>query len=293
VTELDAVFDAADVDGYLHAIDLDTGAEVGHSADAPVVLASVFKIPVLVTLFRCVDADELDPAEQVLVPAGDRTPGPYGLSVMRDAATLSWRDLAWLMMSISDNAATDIVCERLGIDTVNAAMDELGVPGVRLVGDCADLFDTMRADLGLPETAPLDDVDVSDRTVAVTLRAITPLQTTRATARDMTTLLGLVWSDRAATPDSCAQMRRILGQQVWPHRLASGFPEPDITTSGKTGTLPTWRNEVGVVAYPDERRYAVAVFTQSRTTVGDPRGDAAIGAAARAAVQALRVPVDR
>lgn len=293
MTDLDSLFDSADVDGYLHAIDLDTGAEVSHGADTPVVLASVFKIPVLVTFFRRVDAGELDPTELVVVPAGGRTPGPYGLSVMHDPATLSWRDLAWLMMSISDNAATDIVCDRVGIDTINSAMGELGLSGIRLVGDCEDLFDTMREDLGLTATTPLAELDVSDRDVAISLRAITPKQTSHATPREITTLLGLIWSDRAAKPDSCAQMRHILGQQVWPHRLAAGFPEPDITTSGKTGTLPTWRNEVGVVAYPDTRRYAVAVFTQSRTTIGDPRGDAAIGAAARAAVESLRVPVDR
>ena len=55
----------------------------------------------------------------------------------------------------------------------------------------------------------------------------------------------------------------LLGLQVWPHRLASGFPSDVIHVSGKTGTWPGIRNEVGVVEYADGGRYAVAVFTST------------------------------
>lgn len=50
------LFEAADVQGFLHAVDLATGAELGVGSGDPVVLASVFKIPVLVELFRMADA---------------------------------------------------------------------------------------------------------------------------------------------------------------------------------------------------------------------------------------------
>ncbi len=105
----------------------------------------------------------------------------------------------------------------------------------------------------------------------------------------MTTLLGMIWRNEAATPESCAEIRRSMGLQVWPHRLASGFPYDDVAVSGKTGTLPTTRNEVGVVEYPDGGRYAIAVFTRSiGTAQNQPRADAAIGSAARIAVEHLR-----
>lgn len=89
--------------------------------------------------------------------------------------------------------------------------------------------------------------------------------------------------------DACAEARRILGLQVWPHRLASGFPEDEVKTSGKTGTLPTLRNEVGVVEYPDGGRYAVACFTRASTlNQKTPAADTVIGHAARLAVDSLR-----
>ncbi len=84
-------------------------------------------------------------------------------------------------------------------------------------------------------------------------------------------------------------MRRMLDFQVWPHRLASGFPYDDIRVSGKTGTLPTMRHEIGVVDYPDGGRYAVAVLTQAASTAAiQPRVDAAIGIVGGLAVEALR-----
>jgi beta-lactamase class A len=72
-------------------------------------------------------------------------------------------------------------------------------------------------------------------------------------------------------------------------RLASGFPFDDVAVSGKTGSLPTLRSEIGVVEYPDGGRYAVAVFTRSFGTAhNQPRADAAIGSAARIAIDHLR-----
>ncbi|GAA1419517.1 hypothetical protein GCM10009601_16460 [Streptomyces thermospinosisporus] len=84
----------------------------------------------------------------------------------------------------------------------------------------------------------------------------------------MTRLLAAVWRDEAGTAEHCAATRRLLALQVWPHRLASGFPFDDVHVAGKTGTLPTVRNEVGVVEYPDGGRDAVAVFTR---TASPPR----------------------
>ena len=84
-------------------------------------------------------------------------------------------------------------------------------------------------------------------------------------------------------------MRRVLALQVWPHRLASGFPSDDVRVSGKTATLPTMRHEIGVVEYPDGGRYAVAVLTQTGSPAPtQPRADAAIGAVGRRAVELLR-----
>jgi beta-lactamase class A len=83
-------------------------------------------------------------------------------------------------------------------------------------------------------------------------------------------------------------MRRILGLQVWPHRLAAGFPDQAVRVSGKTGTLLTLRGEAGVVEPPGAPAVAVAVVVRTATSSSTlPQADAAIGTAARIAVDAL------
>ena len=76
-----------------------------------------------------------------------------------------------------------------------------------------------------------------------------PARTNASTPREMTALLAALWDDRAAAPESCAAIRRLMGLQVWPHRLASGFPDDAFLVAGKTGTAPGIRNEIGVVEH--------------------------------------------
>jgi beta-lactamase class A len=282
----DSIFDSAGVEGFVHAKDLRSGRETGHQADAPVVTASVFKVPVLVELFRQADAGLIDLSEQVEVPVAGRAPGPTGLSVMLDPVTLSWRDLALSMMVVSDNAATDFICAKVGLDRVNAAMRSLDLPGTVVEADCRGLFAGMAQDAGVKSVAEL--AGKPDAAMLGRQRALHAPSTNRTTPREISRLNELIWTDRAASPASCAQMRRILSAQVWPHRLAAGFPEDDIKTAGKTGTLVIVRNEAGMVSYADGRHIAVSVFTRSREyRAKHPAQDAAIGKAARLAVDLL------
>ncbi|GGP87081.1 serine hydrolase [Streptosporangium pseudovulgare] len=282
MTGLGTLFRSAGVTGFLHAVDVDTGAEVGHCADDAVVTASMFKVALLVEFFRQADRGLLDPAERVTVMADRHTPGATGVSAMSDDVTMSLRDLAYLMMAVSDNTAADTLMDRVGLSAVNTMLAGLGLTGTRVEHDCRGLFASIVEDSGQEEMP-------TDPAVLARLRALDPARTNRSTPRETTRLLGMIWRDEAASPRSCAAMRRLLGLQVWPHRLAAGFPYDDVAVSGKTGTLPTIRNEAGVVEYPDGGRYAVAVFTRSYGTAhNQPRADAVIGAAARAAVERLR-----
>ena len=286
---IEAAFRDAGVTGFLHATDIHTGREVAIRADEPVVLASIFKVPLLVTFHRQAADGLLDPTEPVTLRPQDRTAGPTGVSALLDEVRMSLRDLACLMITVSDNAAADAVLNRVGLDAVNATATALGLPSTVVDGSGRDLHDTLLADAGATTLGEvwsrLDEPAVLSR-----LRALDPHRTSRSTPREMTRLLGLIWRDEAAPPADCAAMRRLFGLQVWPHRLSSGFPYDDVVVSGKTGTLPTIRNEVGVVEYPDGGRYAVAVFTRSLLPIAIlPQADAVIGTAARLAVEWLRL----
>ncbi|MEV0233175.1 serine hydrolase [Nonomuraea sp. NPDC050786] len=280
--DFDALFRAAGVTGWLYASDIDSGQDVGHRPDEPVPTASMFKVPLLVALCRQADAGLLDLTERVTVTAGDRVSGPTGLSAMLDDVTISLRDLAYLMITVSDNTSADVLLGRVGFEAVNEVPAEFGLDGTRVTQSARELLDSMSADAG--HGWPFVDPEDIAR-----LRVLDPARTNRSTPRELARLFGMIWRDEAASAESCAWMRGVLNMQVWPHRLASGFPYDDVAVSGKTGTLPTLRAESGVVEYPDGRRYAVAVVTRSfSTALNQPRADAVIGTAARMAVDHLR-----
>lgn len=283
-----------DLTAYVDAVDIDTGANVDLRADDAVVSASVFKVPVLLEVCCQIAEGDRSATERInLAPQDFATLGPTGLSVTSDAVSLSLRDLYLSMMTVSDNRATDVVMALVGRERINARMAALGLHATVLERDCSGLFSQMREELG-PDRAgslSLDDAALAELLASDAVRgtrALDPERTNRTTPQESTDLLARIWTDDGIDPGAAAECRRVLGLQVWPHRLRSGFGD-EAQTSGKTGTLPTVRNEVGVVEYPDGGRYAVAVFlrTQSLAMV-NPDADRAIGTLAAAAVADLR-----
>jgi len=289
--KLAEVFAEAGVQGFLYARDIDGPAEVALAADDPVCLASVFKIPICLAYAVEVAAGRVSRTERLSVEPRFRD-GGIGTSGLADPVELSLRDLALLMMSMSDNAATDVVLERVGLETVNGLLAELGRTETHLIGGCVDLLGSMRADLGAGTDEEVA-AELARRAAAGTLMELdicVPLRTTRSTPRDLAELLGQIWRDEAGHPDACGEVRTIMSRQIWPHRLSSGFDD-GWHVAAKTGTLPGWRNEAGVVEHPDGGRYAVAVFTRAdRPDFRDPGADRAIGRAAALAVEHLRTP---
>lgn len=273
----------------LHACQVDGHAAVGIGEHDPVVTASVFKVPVALALADRVHRGELDLAEEFTVLPRTGPPSPYGLATFRHPARLALGELALLMIGISDNVATDLVLARVGKPAVADLLARLGLKVTAVPQDCQEILDGVREDLAMDyadDERSLEHLPV-ERIRA--LRALQPGQTCRTTPEEMTRLLALIWRDEAAAAPACADVRRWLGLQVWPHRLSSGFPGADIRVSGKTGTLPTVRNEAGVVEYAGGGRYAVAVFTTAEDAASRvPSRDHFIGEAATLAVDYLR-----
>ena len=284
---IDAAFAAIGLRGWLHAVDLATGRELAVRADEPVVLASAFKVALVTALYRRHDAGELDVARQVEIEA--RSHGATGLSAMLDPARLSLRDLAYLALAVSDNAAADVLFDAVGDAAVTALLDELGLGATRIPQRCRDMAAALVADTGAADVDGVRARLQADPRLLGALSVRDPARTNAATARESTALLAAIWEDRAASPESCAAVRRLMRLQVWPHRLASGFPDEGSGVAGKTGTLPGIRNEIGVVEHADGARVAVAVFTASDSPAASlPQADRLIGTAARIAVDAIR-----
>lgn len=275
-----------------HARDLDRGGQAGQRDTEPVVTASVFKVAVALEVARqgTSASGSLDLGQRVMVPVAGRTPGPTGLSVMQDPVELSVRDLALLMLTVSDNAATDLLLGMVGRDAVNATLRRLGLAHTEVPQDCAEIIASIGQDLGIAYSDQERELAGQPLERLAGLRALQPAGTCHTTPEEITRLLALVWTDRAGPPEACAAVRHWMGLQLWPHRLPTGFAD-EVGVSGKTGTLPLVRNEAGVIHWPgpDGSRYAVGVFTRSSSPrARQPRVDALVGQVAAEAVGFLR-----
>ncbi|TDD61745.1 serine hydrolase [Kribbella antibiotica] len=284
-----AVFDDAGVRGWLHAVALDDAAStVSLDADAVVPMASVYKLPLLAGFCRLVDDGELDPRAQLTLEPATRTPGPTGLSLLADPVTMSLRDLAVMMMTVSDNAAADALLTVVGLERLAELLESFGLQQTWVRrGTAANLLDLQRR-------TGLDDPDAALAVLADNNRA-TPTgvyeaaNASASTPRDMTLLLRRLWAGELLSAAQTDFAKATMQRQIFQHRLGSGFPHDAIRVAGKTGTFGALRHEVGVVTLPAGDAYAVAIFTRTaRVDSRQPRADAAIGLAAQLAVNELR-----
>ena len=90
------------------ARNLASGAEVHIAADDLFPMASCFKIPVMVEVMRRVDAGSLRLDDRVTLTEADKSPGST-LIHCHEGLRPSVRDLLYLMITLSDNTATDML----------------------------------------------------------------------------------------------------------------------------------------------------------------------------------------
>lgn len=293
---IEDVFANADCRGWLCVAEVDGAAEVSIGADDLVAAASVFKVAVALEVARQISAGELDATARIRLEPGRRTVGPTGFSTFDDGVEVSVRDLARMMLTISDNAATDVLIECVGLDRVHSTLAELGLFKTVIPAPLSATLDSIAEDAGFANWQHMLDVTtepgagLDEETLQRRVResrALSAQQGIRTTARDMVGLLQLIWRDEAGPPEACGMVRRLMGQQVSRQRLASGF-ELGVDVAAKSGSLlRVVRNEVGVITLPDGRRYAAAVFTRSRQDADESRINAAIGKAAVIAISHL------
>lgn len=301
-----ATFADAGCEGWLHAAPIrvppavpgatpdgrDPGSQappssVSVGAHHRVAMASVYKLPLAIALARAFDAGRLDPAGEVPVDPATTTAGASGVSLLRHPARLSLRDLAVSMMAVSDNAAADLVLARVGLEAVEGVLHDAGCRSTRVRFGTAGMHGWLLEATG---TTTLGEALAAMREdTALDVGAHDPAFVSSTTAADMVALLTCLWEGQLASAAETADLRATMGRQLFRHRLASGFAPSGVVVAGKTGTIGRLRHEVGVVTHPGEEPVAVAVFTRAARSEPDlPVVDAAIGRAARQAVNALR-----
>jgi beta-lactamase class A len=258
----------------------------------------VAKVQVALAVEHAIASGRIDGQQLRILPPQRRTPGPVGVSLLRDEVRMSVRDLVTMMLTISDNVATDELIALAGLAQINDLTAGLGLTSTRLTSDLQTTLDAMAREAGFTDYPALAAHDPAVQpTPWKEIRhrlhhsaALDPARGWSTTAADTVRLLQTIWKDTAAAPAACAAVRRAMAQQLTRHRIAAGFG-PEVTVAAKSGGLMGLiRNEAGVVNFPGRQRYAVAVFTRSAPdpTTDPALIDAGIGRIARVLIDELR-----
>ncbi len=117
--------------GY-SVIDLDNNIRLNHRGDETFSTASLIKVSILVTVYDLVAKGQLSLNDPLTVLKIDQVPGSGLLQYMHSGMFLTVQDAAWLMMTVSDNTATNLLLDRIIIRRVWAKMDSLGLHNTKV-----------------------------------------------------------------------------------------------------------------------------------------------------------------
>ena len=139
--KLEQISAGVSADWGIYIKSLDTGEEIAINADKVMDTMSTIKIPLLVDVYRQVDAGKINTADRFAMKTADKRFGTGVLRTLDSGLNLSFRDALELMIIQSDNSATDMAFARAGGPAhVTQTMRELGLNSITATGTSFDWF---------------------------------------------------------------------------------------------------------------------------------------------------------
>ncbi len=220
-------------------------------ADRPTAGASTLKLLLLVEAHAQAAAGTFSWTAETTLLAEDVVGGTGSLQHEKAGSTWTWRQVARRMILESDNTASNLILERLGMDRVNARAAALGLAATRVERKFMD-FEAQRAG-----------------------------RENRTTARELGRLCLAIARRELVSPEACDEMIALL-EGTSRGRIASGVPK-GVPVGHKGGVMRGMRADVGWVRLPG-RPYVLSVFLDNvyeKPGATEDRGILAIEAAAR------------
>ena len=216
----------------VYARNLRTGREFALGADTKVRTASTIKLPVLCALESLVAAGGAKWSERIVLEPGEKVTGSGVLGSLEDGTDLTVRNLAILMIIVSDNTATNLITDRITADAVNDYLDTIGLTTTRfnrkVRGDGSKLAEPS----GWSKAGQLEE----NRKYGLGV----------STPREMVRLLGMLEAGTIVNPAASKDILDILAGQQVRDGIARHAPE-DLRIVSKSGSLDALRSDVGIV----------------------------------------------
>ena len=137
---------------------LDTGERFHLRGDETFPTASLIKVPILVTLHELVERDSISLDDRIRVTKIDKVPGSGQLQFLHDGIEITVGDAAHLMITISDNTATNLLLDKVAMRRVWTKMEALGLRNTKVHAKSFQRFTSVAMDssvkYGLGVTTP-------------------------------------------------------------------------------------------------------------------------------------------
>jgi beta-lactamase class A len=209
--------------------DLTTGDHFFLQENEVFAQASSIKITVLANLYLQAQQGKLKLTDLYTVQSVDLVPDSDIMNGLTPGVTrVTLRDLATMMVAVSDNSATNVLIDKVGMQNVNAMLDSLGLSHTRL------------------------------RRKMMDLQAANEGRENISTPREMMQLLDAIYHGKVLNKESTADFFKMLSTGK-----ASFIPRdlpPDVKVANKPGELEAVRNDSGIV-FVEGRPYVICVMT--------------------------------
>ncbi len=219
------------LDGVLGVaiLDLTSGQKFLLHGDDVFPQASSIKVAVLAELYRQTQTGKLKLTDMYTVQASDLVQDSDIMNGLTPGVTrITLRDLATMMVAVSDNSATNVLIDRVGMENVNALMDSLGLPHTRL------------------------------RRKMMDVKAAGEGRENISSPAEMMALLEDLYRGKVLNPEMTADFFKMLSthkDSFIPRDLPDG-----LKIANKPGELEGVRNDSGVV-FVENRPYVICVMT--------------------------------
>lgn len=224
-----------DIDAHLDGVmgvaieDITTGNHIFVRADELFAQASSIKIAVLSDLYLQAQQGKLKLTDLYTMQSSDLVADSDIMGGLTPGITrVTLRDLATMMVAVSDNSATNVLIDRVGMENVNAMLDSLGLPHTRL------------------------------RRKMMDLAAASEGRENVSSPREMMMLLGAIYRGKLLNKESAADFFKVLSTNK-----ASWIPRDlpaELKIANKPGELEAVRNDSGIV-FVEGRPYIICVMT--------------------------------
>ncbi|RLS21249.1 MAG: serine hydrolase [Planctomycetota bacterium] len=217
---------------------LTSGETYYHQAGLVMPTASLIKLGVMTAAYRLSDQSEIRLNDMVLLQKEDKVPGSGILtSNFSEGASFPLKDAIRLMIAYSDNTATNLVLDHIGIRTVNTTLTQMGFPNTR----------------------------INAKVFKGSTTSIAPEQTKKyglgsTTAKETIDLLELIYTNKAATEKSCTAMiehlKKCEDKDMIPRELTGKLK----SIAHKIGAVSDARTDAGIM-YFDGGPVVICVLT--------------------------------